>query len=298
MEESLLNYGSLLFSLSGFPMNVIAVLKNLFPFKEASDGMAVNQKKFRKLRGKFKGQRCFVMGNGPSLRETPLEKLDREYVWGVNRCHLLYDQIDWRPQFYCAVDRRVTPNIAPEIDEQSILLPRTTFFIPEEFRSLRDWQGRKNIIWTKEKHQDPKLGPDGYFATNPPEFLRTPNTVTITCIQLAVFMGFNPIYLIGCDTRFSMPDGLASGEGHVRDPGTGELIEGFALTMEGDSDPNHFHPDYLKKGDPWSAPNIGGQIYGYSRVKEKCDSLGVLLFNATRGGDLEVFPRKQFSELF
>ena len=45
-----------------------------------------------------------------------------------------------------------------------------------------------------------------------------------------------------------MPKGLARGEGEVRDPGTGELITNFALTMESESDPNHFHPNYLKKG--------------------------------------------------
>jgi hypothetical protein len=278
-------------------MNLLKVIKGLFSKEGSVNSISDNVRKFQNLRDKYKGKRCFVMGNGPSLKETPLEKLNGEIVWGVNKCHLLYDRISWRPTFFCAADRRVTAHIAPEIDEQSVKLPQTTFFLPEEFQSLRDWKDRPNIIWTKEKLQDPKLGADGYFASNPPDYLRTPNTVTITCIQIAVFMGFNPIYLIGCDTRFSMPEGLSSGEGQVIDPGTGELIEGFALTMEGDSDPNHFDPEYLKKGDPWSAPNIGGQIYGYNRVKEKCDNLGVEIFNSTVGGDLDVFPRRNIFDL-
>lgn len=256
-----------------------------------------NQKKFRRFKKKYEGKRCFVMGNGPSLNETPLEVLNGEYVWGVNRCHLLYDRISWRPKFYCAVDHRVTPSIASEIDEQSLELKDTTFFMPNQYAELRDWSERENIVWMREKLQNPSLGANGYFAINPPDFIRTPNTVTITCIQLAVYMGFNPIYLIGCDAKWVMPDGLVSGEGEVRDPGTGELITNFALTMEGDSDPNHFHPEYFAKGDPWTAPNLGGQIYGYERVKEKCDSLGIDIMNATVGGDLEVFPRTSFNQL-
>ena len=279
-------------------MSFFESIKSLFRSKVSYSQSRKNLKKYRNLRNKYQGERCFVMGNGPSLNQTPLDHLEGEIVWGVNRCHLLYERVAWRPTFYCAVDHRVTPSIAQEIDAQSSELLETTFFMPEQYAELRDWSNRDNIVWTREKLQDPSLGPDGYFATNPPDFLRTPNTVTITCIQLAVYMGFNPIYLIGCDAKWVMPDGLASGEGEVRDPGTGELVTNFALTMEADSDPNHFHSEYFKKGDAWTAPNVGGQLYGYARVKEKCDELGVSIVNATVGGELEVFPRINFSELF
>lgn len=279
-------------------MSFFESIKSLWGKEDSLSQSRSNLKKFKPLKNKYKGQRCFVMGNGPSLNQTPLDKLEGEVVWGVNRCHLLYDRVSWRPKFYCAVDHRVTPSISPEIDAQTLELPDTTFFMPEQYAGLRDWEDRENIVWTREKLQDPAQGADGYFATNPPDFIRTPNTVTITCIQLAVFMGFNPIYLIGCDAKWLMPEGLAKGEGQVRDPGTGELVENFALTMEADSDPNHFHADYFKKGDAWTAPNLGGQLYGYSRVKEKCDDLGVDVFNATVGGELEVFSRVIFAELF
>ena len=279
-------------------MSFFESIKSLFGNEPSPSQSRPNLKKFKRLKNKYKGQRCFVMGNGPSLNQTPLEKLDGEVVWGVNRCHLLYDRIAWRPSFYCAVDHRVTPSIAPEIDAQSLELPGTLFFMPEQYAGLRDWADRENIIWTREKLQDPSIGPDGYFATHPPDFLRTPNTVTITCIQLAVFLGFNPIYLIGCDAKWVMPEGLARGEGEVRDPGTGQLVTDFALIMEGESDPNHFHPDYFKKGDPWTAPNVDGQLYGYGKVKEKCVQVNVGLFNATVGGELDVITRKDIYSLF
>jgi len=258
---------------------------------------ASNYKKFKRLGGKYRGKRCFIMGNGPSLNKTPLELLENEFVFGVNRCHLLYDRIKWRPKFFCAMDWRVTPNISPEIFEQTKALPDTTFFLPKRFRDIQPWQNQENIVWMTEKHKEVELGPDGYFSTFPPDFIRVPNTVTIGCIQLAVFLGFDPIYLVGCDTKFVIPVGSVSKHGKGRDPGTGEIIDGFNLTMEAEKDDNHFHPDYLRKGDPWSAPNIGGQIYGYTRIREKCDDLGVDVFNATVEGELEVFPRVEINSL-
>jgi len=258
---------------------------------------AVNFKRFKKLGGNYRGKRCFIMGNGPSLNETPLELLDGEFIFGVNRCHLLYDRVSWRPSFFTAVDGRVTPNISGEIFEQAKQLPDTCFFLPAHFRDIQPWQNQSNIIWMNEKLQDPALGPDGYFASCPPDFVRVPNTVTITCIQLAVFLGFNPIYLIGCDTKYVIPEGMVSSEGSVRDPGTGELIEGFALTMLLDQDPNHFDPDYFRKGDPWSSPNVNGMVYGYNMVKRKCQTLGTTIYNGTVGGELEVFPRVDINRL-
>lgn len=69
----------------------------------------------RTLQGQYAGQCCFLMGNGPSLNQTNLYQLAGEYVWGVNRCYLLFDRIDWRPAFYVAIDTRLVPDIAPEL---------------------------------------------------------------------------------------------------------------------------------------------------------------------------------------
>lgn len=52
------------------------------------------------LKNSYQGERVFLIGNGPSLEETPLEKLDEEYTFGVNNINSIYDQVDWRPDFY------------------------------------------------------------------------------------------------------------------------------------------------------------------------------------------------------
>lgn len=256
-----------------------------------------NRQRLERLAGSYTGQRCFIMGNGPSLNQTPLELLESDYVWGFNRCHLLFDRISWRPAFYTAVDNRVVPDTAAEINSLIDALPETLFFFPVEYRIRRLLKPRPNTHWFEQVKMDPSLGASGYFSVDPTDFLRTPNTVTITALQLAVYMGFDPIYLIGCDTSYTIPEGvLAEGEG--QDPGTGEHIDGYNLTSLRDNDPNHFDPTYFGKGAKWHAPNVNGMIYGYQCAREICEGLGVRVFNATVGGQLEVFPRVAFETLF
>lgn len=250
------------------------------------------------LKGKYGGNRCFIMGNGPSLNDTPLELLGGEHVWGVNKCHLLYERIAWRPSFFTSVDRRVAPSILPEIRRQVDKLPDTLFFLPEFLLEHGCWEPRDNLYFFHEIGQKPERGPDGYFSEVCHAYVRVPNTVIITCLQLAVYLGFNPIYLIGCDTRFVMPPGFSQGEGEVFDPGTGKTVGGYNLVMKAREDINHFDPRYFRPGDPWTAPNIEGQMHAYALVKEKCDALGVSVVNATVGGDLDVFPRIEFHNLF
>ena len=45
------------------------------------------------LKGKYKGERVFIIGNGPSLNKTPLDKLDGEFTFAMNRFYLMYDQL-------------------------------------------------------------------------------------------------------------------------------------------------------------------------------------------------------------
>jgi len=52
------------------------------------------------LAGAFAGERLFLIGNEPSLADTPLDALQDEYLMAMNRIDLIYDAVDWRPDFY------------------------------------------------------------------------------------------------------------------------------------------------------------------------------------------------------
>jgi hypothetical protein len=256
-----------------------------------------NNQKLKKLKNKYNGKRCFVMGNGPSLNEMKIELLEKEYVWGFNRCYLLYDRIAWRPQFYTAVDDLVVPDISEELNNQIRHSSCTTYFFPDNFLYSGVIESHQNIIWFKHRGIDHKKKGDGYFSKNPNQYVRIANTVTITAMQLAVYMGFNPIILIGCDTKFVLPDDIKT-SGTVYDSGTGEKITGYKVISCRDNDPNHFDPRYFGAQRKWHAPNVNGMINGYKNTNIVCKQMGIEIINATRGGELEVFPRMNFTDLF
>lgn len=256
-----------------------------------------NYNRLNKLKKVYRKKRCFIMGNGPSLNSMPLNLLKNDFVWGVNRCYLLYPRINWRPAFYTAVDDLVVPDIADELNDVIRSYPETLYFFPEAFHYARLFNNHGNIVWFRHRGMNPRRGAEGYFSTNAYHFVRIANTVTISAIQLAAYMGFNPIILIGCDTQFTIPDGVKT-RGEVTDPGTGERIVGYEIVSKEDNDPNHFDKTYFGKGRQWHAPNVSGMFFGYRCTKEVCEDMGVTVLNATREGSLDVFPRVDFESLF
>ncbi|MFW5748055.1 MAG: 6-hydroxymethylpterin diphosphokinase MptE-like protein [Chloroflexota bacterium] len=259
-------------------------------FKRLSDPHARElQTRLRSLKGAYAGQRAIVMGNGPSLNKMDLSLFRDEYVWGSNRCDLLFDRVDWRPSFYVSVDATVVPDIAPIITQLIHDLPQTRFFFPLHFRVDDVLRSADNVYWYFERG-DRKQVPDDAFTTDASEWVARPNTVTIAAMQLAAYLGFNPIYLIGCDTSYRVPDTVQvvkEAEGYTTD----------YMSTE-DDDPNHFDPRYFGKGRKWRDPNVEGMIEHYTYAKAICDRMGVQVYNATVGGNLEVFPRVDYRSLF
>lgn len=238
------------------------------------------------LKGAYAGHRCFIMGNGPSLNRMDLSLFAREYVWGSNRCYLLFDRIKWRPRFFVSVDTRVLPDIADDVNKQICELTSTSFFFPVIFRrkGLLDWA--RNVYWYKEVMPKDTGNACEMFSLNVEQQVSSVRTVTVAALQCAVYLGFNPIYLIGCDTSYTVPNSV----NHEDD-------EKDKLTSTADDDCNHFDPSYFGKGRKWHEPHADRMIAHYKLVKEVCDPLGVRIYNATVGGELEVFPRVDYREV-
>jgi hypothetical protein len=226
------------------------------------------------------------MGNGPSLNKMNLDVFEEEFVWGSNRCYLLFTRVQWRPKFYVAVDTRVVPDNADEINFLSKKMPNSYFFFPVEFRKKGILRSNKNVYWYHEISIDEANLPYGMFSTNPADYVYSVRTVTVAMLQLAVFLGFNPIYLIGCDTSYTIPSNIQIENGNP---------EWFTST---DADLNHFDSSYFGEGKKWHNPHVDRMIFNYKQAKKVCEHQGVSVINATVGGNLEVFPRINYLELF
>lgn len=269
-----------------FRENAIKQINELFiqTFDPSVRNMASRLSNFR---GLYRGNRCFIMGNGPSLNLMNLDLFKNEYIWGSNRCYLLFDRIDWRPTFYVAVDKRVVPDNAKEINNLVVELPSTKFFIPYNFRYNKILKSRNNLFWFNETPYSENGKAFDNFSLEPSISMSGVRTVTLSSLQLAVYFGFNPIYLIGCDTSYSIPTNV-----HVENNNSE-----FLISIE-DNDLNHFVPNYFGYGKKWHNPHVDRMIKHYEESYEVCNSINIEIFNATVGGNLKVFPRVNYLDLF
>ena len=241
--------------------------------------------RLKTLQAKYAGQHCVIMGNGPSLNKMDLSVFQHQNVWCTNRAYLLFDRVDWRPAFYTGVDRRVIPDVAGELNKLHEELPGTQFFWPEFFHEQGVLNDHPRSYWFRERTADETQPDTLVFSHSCHDYVVHPRTVTITALQLAAYLGFNPIYLIGCDTNYKVPVTVK------------EKLDSNELTSTKDDDENHFDPRYFGAGKKWHQPHPERMIRHYQSVRAICEPMGVEIFNATVGGMLEVFPRVDYREI-
>lgn len=238
------------------------------------------------LHNRFRGERLFVMGNGPSLNRTPLELLDNEFVFGVNRISLLFERVSWRPTFFTAFDVRVVPDNKDEF---------AALDVPYKFFSAR----YKRLLGEQDNHYwyHTKGHYEGFDSCFDPDVVYSGfgggGTIGVMAIELGYFLGFREIYLIGTDVSYSVPE-------TVKQSGDDLFGDGVKMQLEStkDDDSNHFDPRYFGQGKKWHSPNVRDMKIGFARAAAAMERRGAKLRNATVGGDLDQVERIDFESLF
>ena len=100
-------------------------------------------------------------------------------------------------------------------------------------------------------------------------------------LQIAFFMGFKEVFLIGVDHNF-------------KDTGIPNIVKERKSSV----DHNHFHPDYFPKGSRWQLPDLPRSEMAYYLAKNAFENDGRIIRDATVDGKLEVFPKVNFFDLF
>lgn len=241
----------------------------------------VHRPKLEALRAQYKSsKRAFIIGNGPSLNETDLSKLAGEVTFAVNGFFLKEPELDWRPTFYLVEDHLVAEDRMEAIN--GFRGPIKVFPVYLAYCLEAD----DRTLWLR--HLPRVSYPTGFdFSTDAANQTYTGCTVTYTAIQLAHWLGFKELYLIGVDASYAKPaDAKVTAQ-----YGTG------VIDMASD-DINHFHPDYFGKGFRWHDPQVDKMVEAYKEARSVTDRTGRKIFNATIGGELEVFERVNYEELF
>lgn len=224
-------------------------------------------KKLTALRNTHPGERCFIIGNGPSLRNTDLNLLKNEFTIGMNRIYLNFPGMGYKTSMLLTVNDLVIEQCAEDIRS----LPIPTFV---------SWRGRKWIQPAENLHYLYTSYELPVFNGNAAGRLWEGATVTYVAMQLAFHLGFKQVILIGVDHSFT-----TQGK-----PNT--------TVVSGGDDPNHFNPSYFGKGFRWQLPDLETSEIAYAMAKEAYLKAGREIIDATVNGKLTVFPKVAYQELF
>lgn len=228
-------------------------------------------RRLRELKDHHQGQRAFIIGNGPSLRQLDLTKLRSEFTFGMNRIYLLFPELGFHTTYFVAMNDLVIGQFHDDI----LALPMAKF-----------------LAWRSHPHFSNQLALSDiptflYTSYTGPRFSRDVRgrvwegaTVTNIALQLAFHMGFEQAILIGVDHNFT-----SKGEANK------------TVTSQGD-DPNHFMPNYFGKGVKWQLPDLDTSEAGYIMAREAYRKAGRQVLDATIGAKLTVFPKVDYNSLF
>src|SRR5262249_55758166 len=207
-----------------------------------------NERQLKALRNVHAGQRCFIIGNGPSLNAIDLTRLAGERTFGVNAIYLNFDKMGFYPTYYVVEDRLVAEDRAAEIN--AYRESRVKFF-GNYLRYCLTPDPSTILLNVRMDYREYVSFP--HFSTNALREVWVGGTVSYICMHLAYYLGFAQVFLIGFDHSYSIP----------KDATRQDVV----ITSQSD-DVNHFDPTYFGKGKRWHDPRVDRMERAYVRAKD------------------------------
>ncbi|MGG7201272.1 6-hydroxymethylpterin diphosphokinase MptE-like protein [Clostridium butyricum] len=231
-------------------------------------GIGGNQyKSLKKYHNIHSGDRCFIIATGPSLTLEDLELLKNEKTFGMNSITKIYDKTNFRPTYYGIQDHLVYSKMENEILKH--YKNADNVFVSDRIK----WHSKVGDKWNvfplnMSYHAYKRWFNNKFFVKFSDNIYRrvySGFSITYSLIEIAVYMGFKEIYLIGADCSFTKSRKIHFVEHGVVDK-----------SLETASDRN---------------------IAGYEAALEYTKHHDVKIYNSTRGGELEVFKRINLDDI-
>jgi hypothetical protein len=229
-----------------------------------------NRSRLKQFQNRHTGKRCVVIANGPSLAKLDLTLLKNEITFGMNRIYLHFPNMGFEPTYYVAINELVISQFNHDI--AALKMP-------------------KFLNWNQRNQMPPKARDVGYvkialvlhdeFGVDISKPISSGGTVTYVALQLAYYMGFTEVVLIGLDHRFAST-------------GTPNLFERRKNTV----DESHFHPNYFPPGVRWQFPDLYRSELAYATARQAYEAEGRKIIDATLDGACTVFEKVTYSTLF
>ena len=219
------------------------------------------------LRARHAGERCVLVANGPSLNSMDLSFLKRETCIGLNKIYLGFTKFRFYPRYYVAVNEKVITQAAREISTMNcvkFISSRSARLIPENALTFH--------INTSN--------PPRRFCTDVAQGVHEGWTVTYAALQIAYFLGFQEVILIGLDHRYCFRG----------QPNEAQVLDG--------PDANHFSDGYFGYGQAWDNPDLANSEESYRIARATYEKSGRRIIDATLDGACQVFEKTDYRQFF
>lgn len=232
------------------------------------------------MKDRYKGKRCFVVCNGPSLRPEDLTRIHEhgDVSIGMNMIGRIYDKTPWRATFLSLRDPIVfaTPdNLRLAVSTECGM----RFFAAKHF--LR-WRKCGSECFFINQNESRNLLDMPLFDTDFTKHVPSIGTSAYICIEFAVYLGCSEIYLLGCDMSYKV-----------------NLNRKGSITYNEAGRDHFYKKEFENTASCSSKPNPTWEMEcAFETAAKWSAEHGNIIKNATRGGYLEFFPKVDFDSLF
>ncbi|MEO8389154.1 hypothetical protein [Polaromonas sp.] len=239
------------------------------------------------LRDRHAGQRCFVLGNGPSAKTLDLAALQGRCVISVSNGYLHSGYAEAAPRYHCVPQitygRMTRDDAVKWFKEMHEGLGLAELFLNEtEAELVRThglFPGRKVHYLAFRENFDQLQSRDLIDLASP---IPRVESVPVMAIMIAMYMGFKDVVLLGVDHDHFM---------------SRQYLYAFELGVQSGKDistgacgevQTPWHDEFQSLARLWRQ---------YRVLRDIALKNGIRIVNATPGGELDEFPRAILSTL-
>jgi hypothetical protein len=231
---------------------------------------------FSGARDSCRGQRCFLLGCGPSLNSVDLQKLKGQKVMGVNGSALI-DGLDL--DYFVTVSQFFWKS-----HQQALSELKCRRFLPYYLEDCL--KSEEPTVWLNsiddKEYRILHVEKPWKFSHHPEEFIFLGGTVIFVCLQILYYLGYEEVVVLGLDHDYGIDRSDV--------PKEGKYVSSDTLTA-------HFKKDYYRKGEQVHI-DIHGMERAYELAQQAFRADGRRILNASPGTKLETFERIEFDALF
>lgn len=277
------------------------------------------------------GERVFIIGNGPSLNDTPMHMLKNEYTISLNSISLIFKDTDWKPSYYVNVKSSTPSENKVKNYLQTVQMGIPCFFA-EHYKSYLPQ--KENVIYLESIN----INDDCLRTENTEDLINQawshdikkrvyrPASSIYSAAQIASYMGFDEFIFIGCDgyeeqhpipqfTKGNDPWEYAGSSyidfltengsplkslinGMIYKFSKSRFTKAYTLLLGGDK--NHFDKTYKisNRSKTWAKDFNDRLVLNHNAIEKIGRHVGFDTYNATISKNIDIHESVKFEELF